>query len=135
MKMKMKMKMREVLVVVLVLVSSSFPTSAWSYRRLISGPTRASASHHDCESSSSGGTLVVFGASVMDVRENAEAMPLRLAAALAPYGLDYFHRLAARFSNGCLLIDFLCKCIQTRFPYIYIKVLLVLPSSILSTIS
>ena len=126
--------MREVLVVVLVLVLSSFPSSACSYRRLISGPTRASASHHDCESSSSGGTLVVFGASVMDVRENAEAMPLRLAAALAPYGLDYFHRPAARFSNG-RLIDFLCKCIQTRFPYIYIKVLLVLPSSILSTIS
>ena len=133
--MKMKMKMREVLVVVLVLVLSSFPTSACSYRRLISGPTRDSASRHHYESSSSGGTLVVFGASMVDVGENAKAMPLRSVAEFTPYGLDYFHRPTARFSNGRLLIDFLCKCIQTRFPYIYIKVLLVLPSSILSTIS
>ena len=122
MKMNMNMKMRELLVV-LVLVLSSFPTSAWSNRRLNSGSVQASASRHDCESSSlrssssSGGTLVVFGASMVDVGENAEAMPLRSQAEFAPYGLDYFHRPAARFSNGRLLIDFVCKCIyKPGFP-------------------
>jgi hypothetical protein len=54
------------------------------------------------------GMLVVMGASMVDVGENAEAMPLRSTAEFPPYGVDYFHKPAARFSNGRVISDFLC---------------------------
>ncbi|KAI5069226.1 hypothetical protein GOP47_0015527 [Adiantum capillus-veneris] len=53
--------------------------------------------------------LVVFGASMVDVGENAVAQPLTSAAEFPPYGLDYFGRPAARFSNGRVISDFLSQ--------------------------
>lgn len=53
--------------------------------------------------------LVVFGASMVDVGENAVANPGDSAAEFPPYGVDYFHAPAARFSNGRLLIDFISQ--------------------------
>ncbi|MCO5546704.1 hypothetical protein L7F22_000140 [Adiantum nelumboides] len=51
--------------------------------------------------------LVVFGASMMDVGENAAAYPFSSAAEFPPYGLDYFNAPAARYSNGRVISDFI----------------------------
>lgn len=53
--------------------------------------------------------LIVFGDSFTDVGENALAMPFRSAAEYPPYGIDYFHHPAARFSNGRVISDFLSQ--------------------------
>ncbi|GLJ04715.1 hypothetical protein SUGI_0001840 [Cryptomeria japonica] len=53
--------------------------------------------------------LFAFGASMLDVGENEAAMPGREASEFPPYGLHYFARPAARFSNGRLLIDFISQ--------------------------
>ncbi|KAI5060510.1 hypothetical protein GOP47_0024930 [Adiantum capillus-veneris] len=51
--------------------------------------------------------LVVFGASMMDVGENAAAHPFSSASEFPPYGLDYFKAPAARYSNGRVISDFI----------------------------
>ncbi|XP_057862964.1 GDSL esterase/lipase At3g27950 isoform X2 [Cryptomeria japonica] len=53
--------------------------------------------------------LFVFGASMLDVGENQAARPGREASEFPPYGLHYFGRPAARYSNGRLLIDFISQ--------------------------
>lgn len=51
--------------------------------------------------------LFVFGASMMDVGENAQALPLRSRTEFPPYGIDYFSRPSKRYSNGRLIVDFI----------------------------
>lgn len=51
--------------------------------------------------------LFVLGASMMDVGENAQALPLRSRSEFPPYGIDYFPRPSKRFSNGRLIVDFI----------------------------
>lgn len=53
--------------------------------------------------------LVVFGASMVDVGENAVAQPLSSASDFVPYGVDYFGHPAGRFSNGRVISDFLSQ--------------------------
>ncbi|KAG0597746.1 hypothetical protein M758_12G018500 [Ceratodon purpureus] len=50
--------------------------------------------------------LFVFGASYMDVGENAAAMPFREGSEREPYGLDYFDgKPTGRYSNGRVITD------------------------------
>ena len=54
--------------------------------------------------------LFVFGASYLDVGENAAAMPFREYSEREPYGLDYFDgQPSGRYSNGRLIIDHICE--------------------------
>eukprot|EP00250_Pteridium_aquilinum_P005873 c15898_g1_i1 orf=28-1260(-) len=66
-------------------------------------PSQRHGSHWHCSTS----PLFVFGASMMDVGENAQALPLRSRTAFPPYGLDYFSRPSNRYSNGRLIVDFI----------------------------
>jgi hypothetical protein len=55
--------------------------------------------------------LFVFGASYVDVGENAAAMPFREPSEREPYGLDYFDgKPTGRFSNGRVITDHICEC-------------------------
>lgn len=58
--------------------------------------------------------LFVFGASYMDVGENFAAMPFRTEADFEPYGMDYFGKPTGRHSNGRLIIDHICKYIDSE---------------------
>eukprot|EP00250_Pteridium_aquilinum_P035072 c8568_g1_i1 orf=117-1277(+) len=53
--------------------------------------------------------LVVMGASMVDVGENAVAQPLTSAAEFVPYGVDFFQAPAARWSNGRVISDFISQ--------------------------
>ncbi|KAH7289137.1 hypothetical protein KP509_31G059800 [Ceratopteris richardii] len=53
--------------------------------------------------------LVIFGASMIDVGENANAQPLTVQSEFVPYGVDYFGKPVARFSNGRVIADFLSQ--------------------------
>nr|ABK26578.1 unknown [Picea sitchensis] len=65
--------------------------------------------------------LFVFGASLLDVGENAAAMPGRSVSEFPPYGVHYFGRTAARFSNGRLLIDFITQGLGYGFVDPFLK--------------
>lgn len=60
-------------------------------------------SHRHCPTT----PLFVFGASMMDVGENAQALPLRSRTEFPPYGIDYFSHPSKRYSNGRLIVDFI----------------------------
>lgn len=65
--------------------------------------------------------LFVFGASLLDVGENAAAMPGRSVSEFPPYGVHYFGRAAARFSNGRLFIDFISQGLGYGFMDPFLK--------------